>query len=109
MSIDNHTQTIKSLKLNGTELSSLLATLEARQDSLAGALSSASGDYETELIDARADAFGNSYAYLGNNIRGGQIYLMQFFTEKINNLQSQINTLSAALIKVSELVNAKGE
>lgn len=104
MSIDNHTQNIKSLKVNGTELSQLLDTLKARQDAITGALSSASGNYETELIDARADAFGNSFAYVGNNVRNGQSYIIQLLTEKIDALQKQCDLLSASLIKVTEII-----
>lgn len=104
MAIYNNTQNIKSLLVNGQELADQLAALKTRQDSLATALSSAAGDYETEIIDARVDAFGNGHANIGNNIRDTQSYIMNYFKEKISLQDSQIDILSDAVITLAELV-----
>lgn len=108
MSIDNHTQNIRSLLVNGQELSSVLGQLKTRQDSITAALSSASDDYNTEIIDARASAFGISHENIGGNIRESQLFLYNLITENISLLQSQINSLSAAVINLTQIIT-KGD
>lgn len=105
MSISGTTQSITSLKINGSELSTLLSALQARQDSITSALSSASDDYNTEIIDARADTFGNSHDNIGTNIRANQLYLWEQLNEKISVLQSQYDNLAAAVIKLADQIN----
>lgn len=104
MAIENNTQNITSLLINGTELSSTLNEFKARQDALASALSSAAGDYNTEIIDARADAFGNNHDLVGNNIRVNQNYLLGIILEKFEIMQSQYDELAAAYIKLSDAI-----
>lgn len=110
MSIEKKTFNINSLKINGAELDSLLAALSARQDSITAALSSSSGDYNTEILDARADAFGNSHANFGDNIRENQTYLHNLILEKFSVLQSQYDALASSFISLTnELSKLKGE
>lgn len=104
MSISGNTQYITSLKINGSELSTLLSALQARQDSITSALSSASDDYDTEIIDARADIFGISHENIGGNIRTNQLFLFNLFSEKLNAQQAQIDSLTQAVIKLAEAI-----
>lgn len=104
MSISGTTQSITSLKINGSELSTLLSALQARQDSITSALSSASDDYDTEIIDARADIFGISHENIGDNIRANQLFLFNLFSEKLNAQQAQIDSLTQAVIKLAEAI-----
>lgn len=107
MSIEKTTQNITSLKIKGSELSDILSALQARQDSITSALSSAADDYNTEIIDARADAFGNSHSSIGENVRKNQLYLWEQLNEKISALQSQYDALAASVITLTELINKK--
>lgn len=112
MSVENCTQIISSFKINGVEVADRLKTIEARQESITTALSSSATDYNTEILDARADAFGNSKTSLGANVRDNQLYLYNLLLEKVNTLQSQYDNLSAAYISLSNTVNnliSKGE
>lgn len=105
MSIINGTQNITNINVDGKDLSQTLAALEARQNSLTSALSSDAGDYNAEIIDARADAFGNSHQNAGNNIRNNQLYLYNSLLQKFNTLQAQYDSLSEAYINLAAVVS----
>ena len=105
MSISNNTQSITSIILEGENLTDTVNALKARQNSLTSALSSNATDYNTEIIDARADTFGNSHNNLGENIRANQLYLYNLIIEKFSVLQQQYDYLAQCYINLAGIIN----
>lgn len=71
-----------------------LLALEARQDADVTAATE-----DSEVIDARIDAWGNEHGSLGTNIRAGQSRLIEEIDALSASLQGQIQKLSEVRIE----------
>ncbi len=68
--------------------------LSSRIDAQVTASTDADADYAAEVVDARADMWGNVSGSLGGNVRGGQSRLMELLTQAQMLLQGEIDALA---------------
>ena len=70
------------------------AVLNARMDAQVTATTESDSDYAAEVVDSRADIWGNEWGSLGGNLRGGQSRLMDALTQAQTLLQGEIDALA---------------
>ena len=91
--VTEHLTRLEHFKIFAVSVRTLIQALEARQDSDVTAATE-----DSEIIDARVDAWGNIQGSLGSNIRGGQSRLIEALRQAQSLLQEQIDALSETRI-----------
>lgn len=80
-------------------IQALLETLSARIDAQVTATTDPDADYAAEVVDARADTWGNEHASLGAAIRDGQLRQSIGLQLVQESHQEQIDTLANELLE----------
>lgn len=86
--------TVEQIRKLGRLLKTADEVLSSRIDAQVTASTDSDADYAAEVVDGRADAWGNVYGSLGSNIRGGQNRLSLALELLQAVLQEQIDALA---------------
>lgn len=108
---ENHATLVSHLKqlaqrtINAVNsLNTKIQTLSARYDANVKASTDSSADYAAEVVDARVDTWGGEHGSLGANIRDGQQSEKLERLESDNTLQTQLQTLSEAVLNQAVMI-----
>ena len=96
---ENILPTVKQIQKLARRTKTADEVLNARIDAQVTASTDSDADYAAEVVDARADVWGNVQGSLGSNIRGGQERLSDALELALTLLQGQIDALSETRIR----------
>ena len=101
----SHLKKLAQLTIDSVNsLNTKIQTLSARYDANVKASTDSSADYAAEVVDARVDTWGGEHGSLGANIRDGQQSEKLERLESDGTLQTQLQTLSEAVLKQAVMI-----